>query len=164
MTTNISKIRDEKLTEDEKMELIADYLENGGGNSTVSLWLGPSDISAPIEIQEGEGEGEGEAVLYGISLNDFENYLNLITTDCNTSYPMLNVFFVDVDQDITARVSPDVSFRPTGEEDPETGDPLYAYYVVFRAYDSSTQSYVIYEGEIKESSGAWTITLSNASA
>lgn len=34
MTTNISKIRDEKLTEDEKMELIADYLENGGGGSS----------------------------------------------------------------------------------------------------------------------------------
>lgn len=33
MTTNISKIRDEKLTEDEKMEIIADYLENGGGGS-----------------------------------------------------------------------------------------------------------------------------------
>lgn len=33
MTTNISKIRDERLTEDEKMELIADCLENGGGGS-----------------------------------------------------------------------------------------------------------------------------------
>lgn len=34
MTTNIRKIRDERLTEDEKMELIADYLENGGGGSS----------------------------------------------------------------------------------------------------------------------------------
>ena len=34
MTTNISKIRDERLTEDEKMELISDYLENGGGGSS----------------------------------------------------------------------------------------------------------------------------------
>ncbi len=43
MTTNISKIRDGKLTEDEKMELIADYLENGGGggdegNKTVFVY------------------------------------------------------------------------------------------------------------------------------
>lgn len=37
MTTNISKIRDEKLTEDEKMELIADYLENGGGGGSSKL-------------------------------------------------------------------------------------------------------------------------------
>ena len=160
MTVNISKIRDERLTEDEKMELIADYLENGSGNSTVSLWLEPSDISAPIEIQE----GEGEAVLYGISLNNFENYLNTITSDYTTSYPMLNVFFADADQDAVTRVSPDVSLRPTGEDDPETGDPLYAYYISFRAYDSSTQSYAVYEGRIEESGGTWTITLSNTSA
>lgn len=132
----------------------------GGGNSAVSLWLEPSDISAPIEIQE----GEGEAALRGISLNDFGNYLSMITVDHNTTYPMLDVFFFDVNQDITTRVSPDVSFRPTGEDDPKTGDPLYAYYVVFRAYDSSTQSYVVYEGKLEESSGAWTITLSNTSA
>lgn len=31
MTVDISKIRDNQLTEDEKMEIIADYLENGGG-------------------------------------------------------------------------------------------------------------------------------------
>lgn len=31
MADNISKIRNEILTEDEKMEIIADYLENGGG-------------------------------------------------------------------------------------------------------------------------------------
>lgn len=31
--TDINKIRDEKLTEDEKMEIIADYLENGGGGT-----------------------------------------------------------------------------------------------------------------------------------
>lgn len=142
------------------MELIADYLENGGGNSAVSLWLEPSDISAPIEIQE----GEGEAALRGISLNVFGNYLSLITVDHNTSYPMLDVFFFDAAQDITTRVSPDVSFRPTGEDDPETGDTLYAYYVVFRTYDSSTQNYVIYEGKLEESSGTWTITLSNTSA
>ena len=160
MAVDINKIRDERLTEDEKMELIADYLGGGGGNGAATLWLEPSDISDPIEIQE----GEGEAALHGISLNDFENYLNLITTDPNTTYPMLNVFFTDVDQDAATRVSPDVSFRPTGEEDPETGDPLYAYYVVFRVYDSSTQSYVIYEGKIEESSGTWTITLSNTSA
>lgn len=34
MSDNISKIRNETLTEDEKMELIADYLENGGGGSS----------------------------------------------------------------------------------------------------------------------------------
>lgn len=33
MSDNISKIRNEILTEDEKMEIIADYLENGGGGS-----------------------------------------------------------------------------------------------------------------------------------
>lgn len=33
MADNISKIRNEILTEDEKMEIIADYLENGGGGS-----------------------------------------------------------------------------------------------------------------------------------
>lgn len=31
MEIDINKIKDERLTEDEKMELIADYLENGGG-------------------------------------------------------------------------------------------------------------------------------------
>lgn len=31
MAIDINKIKDERLTEDEKMELIADYLENGGG-------------------------------------------------------------------------------------------------------------------------------------
>lgn len=31
MTVDINKIRDNQLTEDEKMGIIADYLENGGG-------------------------------------------------------------------------------------------------------------------------------------
>lgn len=34
MTTNINKIRDGRLTEDAKMEIIADYLENGGGSGS----------------------------------------------------------------------------------------------------------------------------------
>lgn len=34
MEIDINKIKDERLTEDEKMELIADYLENGGGGSS----------------------------------------------------------------------------------------------------------------------------------
>lgn len=37
MTVDIGKIRDERLTEDEKMELIADYLENGGGGGSNKL-------------------------------------------------------------------------------------------------------------------------------
>lgn len=62
MTTNISKIRDEKLTEDEKMELIADYLENGGGGGSskfrVKININYVPTSA-YEIQYTEGEGAG---------------------------------------------------------------------------------------------------------
>lgn len=61
MTADISKIRDERLTEDEKMELIADYLENGGGSSSklrikVNIDYVPT-MAAEIQYAEGEGTG-----------------------------------------------------------------------------------------------------------
>lgn len=63
MTTNISKIRDEKLTEDEKMELIADYLENGGGGGGSSKFRIKININyvptSKYELQYTEGEGVG---------------------------------------------------------------------------------------------------------
>lgn len=62
MTTNISKIRDEKLTEDEKMELIADYLENGGGGGSSKLRIKINVNYVPTsasELQYVEGEGVG---------------------------------------------------------------------------------------------------------
>ena len=45
MEIDINKIKDERLTEDEKMELIADYLENGGGGEETGGVLLHSKIS-----------------------------------------------------------------------------------------------------------------------
>lgn len=45
MEIDINKIKDERLTEDEKMELIADYLENGGGGGKTDGVLLHSKIS-----------------------------------------------------------------------------------------------------------------------
>ena len=54
--TDINKIRDERLTEDEKMGIIADHLEGGGGEDVnVSMdenadWLVFSNAESRIEI------------------------------------------------------------------------------------------------------------------
>ena len=61
MEIDINKIKDERLTEDEKMEIIADYLENGGGGSSklrikININYVPTSAS---EIQYVEGEGAG---------------------------------------------------------------------------------------------------------
>lgn len=56
MATNISKIRDERLTEDEKMELIADYL--GAKMAPLYLSVGFEDTSD----DGGEDEGDIEHI------------------------------------------------------------------------------------------------------
>lgn len=62
MATDINKIRVNELTEDEKMELIADYLENGGGGGSSKLRIKINISYVPTsasEIQHVEGEGTG---------------------------------------------------------------------------------------------------------
>ena len=74
MTTNISKIKDERLTEDEKMEIIADYLESGGGdNATLTIktdddtytYDGKSDVTVKLRTP---------ALLYINNMWDLVNY------------------------------------------------------------------------------------------
>lgn len=63
MATDINKIRDNELTEDEKMELIADYLENGGGGGGASKLRVKVNVdyvpTSAYEIQHDEGDGVG---------------------------------------------------------------------------------------------------------
>lgn len=47
---DIDKIRTNQLTEDEKMEIIADYLENGGGGDTLKLKIYPNFVDRPITL------------------------------------------------------------------------------------------------------------------
>ena len=75
MTTNISKIRDEKLTEDEKMELIADYLENGGGGSSklrvkVKVDYVPTMAAEIQDMSERGMVGYTYAAMTGVSFED----------------------------------------------------------------------------------------------
>lgn len=75
MTTNISKIRDERLTEDEKMELIADYLENGGGGSSklrvkVKVDYVPTTAAEIVDTSVLEMTGHAYSAQTGVS---FEN-------------------------------------------------------------------------------------------
>lgn len=82
MTTNISKIRDEKLTEDEKMEIIADYLENGGGGGgggggsdklrvKVNVDYVPTS-KYELDYVEGEGVGVYNALAPYVTVQDEE--------------------------------------------------------------------------------------------
>lgn len=75
MTTNISKIRDEKLTEDEKMELIADYLENGGGGSSklrvkVKVDYVPTTAAEIRDASEMGMAGHVYTAMTGVSFED----------------------------------------------------------------------------------------------
>lgn len=72
---DISKIRDEKLTEDEKMELIADYLENGGGGSSklrvkVKVDYVPTMASEIRDVTETGMGGYVYMAQTGVSLED----------------------------------------------------------------------------------------------
>lgn len=76
MATNISKIRDEKLTEDEKMEIIADYLENGGGGGSNKLRVKvkvdyvPTMAAEIRDMSETGMAGYAYTAMTGISFED----------------------------------------------------------------------------------------------
>lgn len=75
MTANISKIRDERLTEDEKMELIADYLENGGGGSSkfrvkVKVDYVPTTAAEIMDMSVMGAMGYAYAAMTGVSFED----------------------------------------------------------------------------------------------
>lgn len=76
MTANISKIRDERLTEDEKMELIADYLENGGGGGSSKLRIKvkvdyvPTTAAEIVDVSPVGMTGYVYAARTGVSFED----------------------------------------------------------------------------------------------
>lgn len=77
MSDNISKIRNEILTEDEKMEIIADYLENGGGGGGSSKLRVKVKVdyvpTTAAEIQDTSETGTAGYIytaMTGVSLED----------------------------------------------------------------------------------------------
>lgn len=70
---DINKIRNNELTEDEKMELIADYLEQGGGGggSSDEVVLNIRNLVAPTSMSE---------LLETHERNDFQQYVYTTTS------------------------------------------------------------------------------------
>lgn len=61
---DINKIRNNELTEDEKMELIADYLEQGGGGggSSDEVVINIKNLAAPTSMSELSSSSQGSKV------------------------------------------------------------------------------------------------------
>lgn len=73
---DIEEIRDEHRTEDEKMEIIADFLKNGGGSKKlrvrVKVAYTPSNISEIMDTSVTGMPGHAYATYTGISFEDEE--------------------------------------------------------------------------------------------
>lgn len=122
MTADIGKIRDEKLTEDEKMELIADYLENGGGGSSklrikVNINYVPTHKS---ELQYIEGEGTGVYSVTDpqhVSIQDEEgNPVSINTLKENITNGTVEIIGMDHLGDQAIINGDDVTLVPSGAQ------------------------------------------------
>lgn len=76
---DINKIRDNQLTEDEKMELIADYLENGGGSKNLRVKVKtnyiPTMASEIIDLSSiTPFRGYGYMVQEGVTFEDEDGH------------------------------------------------------------------------------------------
>lgn len=84
MSDNISRIRNEVLTEDEKMELIADYLENGGGGSSklrvkVKVDYVPTAAAEIRDLSVSGAAGHVYTAMTGVSFEDADG--NPVSTE-----------------------------------------------------------------------------------
>lgn len=125
---DISKIRNEKLTEDEKMDLIADYLENGGsGSSKLRIKINVNYVptsKSELQYVEGEGVGVYYATSEYVSVQDEEgNSVSVDTLKENIANGTVEIVGMDhlgdqaiIDGDNVTLVSGGANFSsiPTG--------------------------------------------------
>lgn len=99
------------------------------------------------------------AKLIGISVNDFLQYLEDVTSGERTDLPNLRIHFRDGGADTDTYTVGDVSitYRYTGEDDPDTGDPISHFYLSFVAYSGMDSIYKFCQGEIKFDNNEWCI-------
>lgn len=110
MADNISKIRNEILTEDEKMEIIADYLENGGGgggSSKLRIRIKTDYVpTSASELQSPDPNNPAIAfynVTEGVTIQD-ENGDAVSATDFRTAVEAGNIEIIGVDNFPSAAV------------------------------------------------------------
>lgn len=106
-----------------------------------------------------DGGGDTLAKLIGISVSDFLQYLEDVTSGERTDLPNLKVHVRDGGADTDTWTVGDVSiaYRYTGEDDPDTGDPISHFYLSFVAYSGMDSIYKYCQGEIKFDNNEWCI-------
>ena len=157
------------MTNEQKLIAEAiDRINNIGGGSepyTLSIYASLSDPSA-IELSSAETGGVlTDAVLHGITVDDFVQYIEGVAS-LDSGAPGLTVLIYDADSeesDAAVRTTASLYTRYSGEDDPETGDPIPEYGILFTAYDATNGRFKKYEGTLSESGGVWSITVSPAS-
>ena len=133
----------------------------GGKQYTLILDTTLSDVEEILPLSSDIDGSDTSAKLIGISVSDFLQYLEDVTTGGRTDLPNLKVHVYDAGSGMDAFTVGDVSivYRYTGEDDPETGDPIFHYYLSFAAYSSTDEIYKYYQGEIKLDDDEWCIGL-----
>ena len=143
-------------------------LQPGGGSEPYGIVIHTSlSTPSPIELSSEESGGVlTDAVLSGVTVEDFVQYIQDSATIFDRNAPSLIVFIYDNDAenvDTSTNTTASVFVRYSGEDDPETGDPITEYGILFVAYDSTNGRFKEYEGVFTESDGVWSITVSEAS-
>ena len=138
MAIDIEKIRDNELTEDEKMEIIADYLGGGGGGDNsvyISLPVDTSVADNPSDplIVKTDGEPElGEILIQGATLSELYEMIDLSLGGRENIRPITVLVMDNDNPDLIGLQNGSLVVRYIDGEDPETGDPIIRTTIIGR--------------------------------
>lgn len=96
-----------------------------------------------------------EAIVYGGTIEEFTQ---AVGNQCELAgSKAVSIFAEDTSslQSNSVGAFPEIVYRYTGKDDPDTGDQIMAYYLLFRMWTPNTSKYTMFEVELPETGSAF---------